>query len=196
MWLSIVAVLSSFIDSRVASLLVLTASICIVVALRMFERAEREAKTRGVHASMPFFVRLTYGWLIVAAVLQVIAFVRPEIGGMPNAARHALGVGFIAASVFTVGPRYLPAFFGAPKLFSPRLMFISLLFLNLGCAIRVVAQISAYSNLFEHAWLCLRAGAVCDAIAFLAFVVNMIATVAGTRTRVEQTIATLQTAAD
>jgi hypothetical protein len=34
-------------------------------AIRIFERAVSEPKTRGVHASFPFFVRLAYCWLLV-----------------------------------------------------------------------------------------------------------------------------------
>src|ERR1019366_2673940 len=40
-----------------------------IAPLRMCEPARQEAKTRGVHPSFPFFVRMAYGWLLVAALL-------------------------------------------------------------------------------------------------------------------------------
>jgi uncharacterized protein involved in response to NO len=46
---------------------------CAIVALRMFESSENEPKIRGVHFTFPFFVRMAYGWLLIAAALGVAA---------------------------------------------------------------------------------------------------------------------------
>ena len=94
-----------------------------IAALRMFEPARQEPKTRGVHPSFPFFVRMAYGWLLVAALLGVGAAVWDSSGGIWGASRHALTVGFIAVMVFCVGQRILPAFAGMRLLWSTRLMF-------------------------------------------------------------------------
>jgi len=78
----------------------------------MFEPARQEAKTRGVHPSFPFFVRMAYVWLLVAALLGAGAVIWDSSGGIWGASRHALTVGFIARMVFCVGQRILPAFAG------------------------------------------------------------------------------------
>ena len=97
-----------------------------IAALRMFEPARQEPKTRGVHPSFPFFVRMAYGWLLVAALLGVGAALWDSSGGIWGASRHALTVGFIAVMVFCVGQRILPAFAGMRLLWSTRLMFAGL----------------------------------------------------------------------
>jgi uncharacterized protein involved in response to NO len=56
-----------------AAALLLTASICAVFALRVFQRAHKPAKTLGVCGSVPYFVRGAYVWLLVAALLGVFA---------------------------------------------------------------------------------------------------------------------------
>jgi hypothetical protein len=173
--------LASLMMPRVGMLMMLVASCLFITALRIFEAPAREAKLRGVHTSMPHFVRLSYAWLIVSSVAALYAVAAPEVAGLASAARHALAVGFMAASLFAIAPRFLPAFFGAPRLFSARLMFFSLLFLNIGCGIRVVSQVAAYGNLFAHAWFCLRFGALFDALAFATFVFNIAATLRLTR---------------
>jgi hypothetical protein len=70
-------------------------AILAIAALRMFEPPQQEAKTRGVHPSFPFFVRMAYGWLLVAALLGVAAALWDSSGGIWGASRHALTVGFI-----------------------------------------------------------------------------------------------------
>src|SRR5215813_2678496 len=102
-------------------------------SLRLFESAERPAKTTGVHASFPSFVRLAYAWALIAAVLGVWASLTVTAPGIWGASRHALTVGFLAIMVFSIGSRVLPTFSGMKKLFSPRLMFWSLLLLSIGC---------------------------------------------------------------
>jgi len=117
-------------------LIVLSASLAIV-ALRIFAKPEKAAKTRGIHGSFPFFVRAAYVWLIVAASLGVWAANAANPIGLWGASRHALTVGFIAMMVFCIGQRVLPAFSGMRLLFSPRLMFAGLVLLSAGCILRV-----------------------------------------------------------
>ena len=73
----------------IGSWLFVVAAAMAVTALRMFERSEKEAKIRGVHSSFPFFVRMAYGWLLVAAVLGVAATRWDTSGGIWGASRHA-----------------------------------------------------------------------------------------------------------
>ena len=101
-----------------------------IAALRMFEAPQQEAKTRGVHRSFPFFIRMAYGWLLAAALLGVGAALWDSSGGIWGASRHALTVGFIAVMVLCVGQRILPAFAGMRLLWSTRLMFAGLALLT------------------------------------------------------------------
>jgi uncharacterized protein involved in response to NO len=86
-----------------ATVFFLMSTALAIAALGMFESARREPKTRGVHPSFPFFVRMAYGWLMVAALLGVGAALWDSSGGIWGASRHALTVGFIAVMVFSVG---------------------------------------------------------------------------------------------
>jgi hypothetical protein len=111
-----------------------------VAALRVFQPSVKPPKTAGVHSTFPLFVRFAYGWLLISAAVSVSAALWDRAGGLWGASRHALTVGFMAAMVFSIGQRVLPAFCGMRILYSPRLMFSSLALLNLGCFLRVVSE--------------------------------------------------------
>ncbi len=147
-----------------------------VAALRMFEPARQEPKTRGVHPSFPFFVRMAYGWLLVAALLGVGAVVWDSSGGIWGASRHALTVGFIAMMVFCVGQRILPAFAGMRLLWSTRLMFVGLVLLTIGCALRVSSEVLAYQGYANWAWSVLPISALLELAGITAFAMNIFGT--------------------
>ncbi len=144
-----------------------------IAALRMFEPARQEPKTRGVHPSFPFFVRMAYGWLLVAALLGVGAAIWDSSGGIWGASRHALTVGFIAVMVFCVGQRILPAFAGMRLLWSTRLMFAGLLLLTIGCTLRVSSEVLAYQGYANWAWSVLPVSAMLELAGITAFAVNI-----------------------
>ena len=144
-----------------------------IAALRMFEPARQEPKTRGVHPSFPFFVRMAYGWLLVAALLGVGAVVWDSSGGIWGASRHALTVGFIAVMVFCVGQRILPAFAGMRLLWSTRLMFVGLLLLTIGCTLRVSSEVLAYQGYANWAWSVLPVSAMLELAGITAFAINI-----------------------
>ena len=144
-----------------------------IAALRMFEPARQEPKTRGVHPSFPFFVRMAYGWLLVAALLGVGAVVWDSSGGIWGASRHALTVGFIAVMVFCVGQRILPAFAGMRLLWSTRLMFAGLLLLTVGCTLRVSSEVLAYQGYANWAWSVLPVSAMLELAGITAFAINI-----------------------
>ena len=128
----------------IGSWLFVVASAMAVTALRMFEPSDKEAKIRGVHSSFPFFVRMAYVWLVVAAILGVAATRWDTSGGIWGASRHALTVGFVSIMILSVGQRILPAFAGMRMLWSTKLMFTGLLLVTLGCTLRVTSEIIAY----------------------------------------------------
>ena len=145
-------------------------------ALRMFEPARQEAKTRGVHPSFPFFVRMAYGWLLAAALLGVGAALWDSSGGIWGASRHALTVGFIAMMVFCVGQRILPAFAGMRLLWSTRLMFAGLVLLTIGCTLRVSSEVLAYQGYANWAWSVLPVSALLELAGISAFAMNIFGT--------------------
>ncbi len=148
------------------------------IALRLFEAPQQPAKTRGVHASFPMFVRLAYAWLIVAGALGLWAARLENATGVWGASRHALTVGFVALMIFCVGQRILPAFSGMRLLFSTRLMFLSLLLISIGCAIRVGAEVLAYQGYAASAWSWLPTSAVIELTAVTLFAINILASFA------------------
>ena len=150
--------------------------ILAVAGLRIFEPAQREAKTRGVHTSFPYFVRAAYLWLAVASLLGVGAALSDHSGGMGGASRHALTVGFIAMMVLAVGQRILPAFAGMRPLWSTKLMFAALALLTAGCTLRVPAELLAYQGYADWAWHILPLSAVVELAGITAFALNLFGT--------------------
>ena len=145
-------------------------------ALRLFEPIQQAAKTKGVHATFPIFIRLAYLWAMVAAFLGIWASVVLDSHGIWGASRHALTVGFLATMVFSVGQRILPAFSGMRLLFSTKLMFLSLLLLAIGCLLRVSSEIIAYQGFGTWAWSWLPVSAVTEMSAVTMFAINLICT--------------------
>jgi hypothetical protein len=148
----------------------------VASGIRIFQSSVQPPKTRGVHPTFPLFVRLAYGWLLVAALLGVAAAIWDSSGGIWGASRHAFTVGFVSAMVFSIGQRVLPAFAGAHVLWSPRLMFAGLLLLTVGCAMRVSGEILAYQGYASWAWSVLPVSAVIELVAVTIFALNMTAT--------------------
>ena len=147
-----------------------------IAALRMFEASRQEAKTRGVHSSFPFFIRVAYGWLLVAALLGVAAAQWDSSGGIWGASRHALTVGFIAVMVLSVAQRILPAFVGMRLLWSTGLMFEGLALLTTGCTLRVACEVLAYQGYATWAWSVLPLSAILELAGLTVFTINIFGT--------------------
>jgi hypothetical protein len=160
----------------IATPLLLAASVLSVLAIHIFEPSKQEPKTRGIHKSFPVFVRLAYVWLLVAASLGVAASQWDTSGGFWGASRHALTVGFVGTMILAVGQRILPAFAGMRLLWSPRLMFIGLCLLTVGCTLRVFCEVLAYQEYAAWAWHLLPASALIELMALSVFTVNVLCT--------------------
>jgi hypothetical protein len=161
---------------QAAHWLLAIAAVVAVTAFHLFERPLQQAKTAGVHASFPAFVRMAYVWLVIATALGVCAVYFDHAHGWIGASRHALTVGFVSTMVFAIGQRVLPAFAGMRVLYSPRLMLVSLLLLNAGCLLRVSTEILAYENYWPAAWNALPWSAICELTAVTVFAANMLLT--------------------
>jgi len=158
---------------QIATLLLLIASILAAIALGVFVRTQKPAKTLGISPSFPVFVRGAYVWLLIAAALGVYAAQADANGGIWGASRHALTVGFLSTMVFAIGQRVLPAFCGMRILFSKRLMGASLAILNLGCLLRVASEVPAYEANLRAAWRILPVSAVTEFTAVTLFALNL-----------------------
>jgi hypothetical protein len=173
------AILAGFAGaSTLSAVLLPVAAVTALFAVRVWHKPVRAAKTTGVHPSFPWFVRIAYAWLLIAAALWVAAAWADHSGGIWGAARHALTVGFISTMVFSIGQRILPAFGGARILYSPGLMLASLTTLTLGCALRVSAEVPAYEGNSQIAWHVLPCSAIIELLAVTLFALNVLATFA------------------
>ena len=157
-------------------LTVLAATVLVILALGIFSQARKPAKTQGVHASFPYFVRSAYVWLLIAAALGIWAAVAVNPSGIWGASRHALTVGFISMMVFCVGQRVLPAFSGMRLLYSSKLMLAGLLALTCGCALRVAGEVLAYQKMLKSSWSWLPYSAVLELAAVTIFAMNLVLT--------------------
>ena len=153
--------------------LLLGGAVMAVVAIRFFEPTAKAPKTINVHGSFPVFIRIAYGWLLIAAALSIWASLAGQAAGIWGASRHALTVGFIAAMVFSVGQRILPSFCGMRVLWSPSLMLVMLVLLMIGCTFRVVSEILAYQGHAGWAWDVLPVSAVIEMTAVTLFAINL-----------------------
>lgn len=161
-----------FVSSMITALV---ASLLVILALGVFSRSEKAAKTQGVHGSFPYFLRSAYAWLLIAAALGIWAAAASNPSGIWGASRHALTVGFVSMMVFCVGQRILPAFSGMRLLFSTKLMFAGLLLLTCGCALRVSSEVLAYQEIVPRAWSWLPYSAVLELTAVTLFAINLFA---------------------
>ncbi len=153
------------------------AAVTVVFALHLIERPLGQAKVLGIHPSFPYFIRIAYAWLVIAGIMSIWAALADNHGGVWGASRHALTVGFAATMVFSIGPRILPHFCGVMRLFSTRLMFASLLLLQVGCTLRVSSEPLAYEGFSSSAWRVLPVSGMLELTAVLIFAVNIAVTI-------------------
>ncbi len=143
-------------------------------SLRVLEPSVRPAKVLGVHRSFPFFGRLPFAWLVIAALLPLTG----NSPGLLGASRHAFTVGFLGTLIFAIGPRILPSFLNSRELWSPRLMGWALGLLGAGCLVRVISEPLAYANLYPLFWRVLPVSAAIELTAVLVFAYNIVRTLA------------------
>jgi hypothetical protein len=159
--------------TKPATILLALSAVTIVFALHLTQRLHGPAKIQGIHPSFPSFIRLAYAWLVITGLMSIWAAFADQHGGIWGASRHALTVGFAATMVFSIGPRILPHFAGVHSIFSKRLMFLSLLFLQTGCLLRVSSEPLAYEGLFPFAWKVLPVSGMLELTGVLLFATNL-----------------------
>jgi hypothetical protein len=159
--------------SKPATILLVSSAVTIGFALHLTQRPQGRPKVQGIHPSFPSFIRLAYAWLVAAGSMSIWAAFVDQHGGIWGASRHALTVGFAATMVFSIGPRILPHFGGVHGIFSKRLMFFSLLLLQLGCTLRVSSEPLAYEGLLPFAWKVLPVSGMLELSGVLLFAANL-----------------------
>ncbi|GEM_PF-173400 len=163
-----------------ADALILMVTILAIHALRVLRPSVRPPKLAGVYRLYPQFIRLSYAWLLVGAVLGLAADIWGKEAGLGGASRHAVTVGFVATLIFALAPRLLPAFLGGRELYRVKLMAASLWALSMGCLLRVSSEAIAYSA-GGWAWHILPVSAMLELAAVLVFVFNMAITLGQAR---------------
>jgi hypothetical protein len=156
-----------------ATVLLALSAVTIGFAIHLTQRPHGQPKVQGIHPSFPTFIRLAYAWLVIAGSMSIWAAFADQRGGIWGASRHALTVGFAATMVFSIGPRILPHFGGVHGIFSKRLMFLSLLFLQTGCLLRVSSEPLAYEGLLPFAWKVLPISGMLELSGVLLFAANL-----------------------
>jgi uncharacterized protein involved in response to NO len=159
--------------SKAGTLFLACSAVMVVFALHLAQRPHGKAKVQGIHPSFPSFVRISYVWLVVAGCMSVWAAFADHNGGIWGASRHALTVGFAATMVFAMAPRILPHFTGVQAIFSKRLMFLSLILLDVGCLLRVSSEPLAYERILSLAWKVLPVSGMLELTAVLLFAANL-----------------------
>jgi hypothetical protein len=159
--------------TKPATILLALSAAAIGFALHLTQRLHGLAKIQGIHPSFPSFIRLAYAWLVITGLMSIWAAFADQHGGIWGASRHALTVGFAATMVFSIGPRILPHFGGVHSIFSKRLMFLSLLFLQTGCLLRVSSEPLAYEGLLPFAWKVLPISGMLELSGVLLFATNL-----------------------
>lgn len=175
--LNTVGVILGFLEHFFAAGLFLFAgAVTAIGAIRFFELAVKPAKTINIHRSFTVFIRIAYGWLLIAAALGIWGARAGSSPGVLGASRHALTVGFIATMIFCVGQRILPSFCGMRVLWRPKLMLVMLVLLMTGCTLRVASEIIAYQDYAAWAWTILPVSALIELTAVALFAINLVAT--------------------
>ena len=159
--------------TKAATVLLALGAAAIGFALHLTQRPHGRSKVQGIHPSFPSFIRVAYVWLVIGGSMSVWAAFADQHGGIWGASRHALTVGFAATMVFSIGPRILPHFAGVHSIFSKRLMFLSLLLLQLGCTLRVSSELLAYEGLLPFAWKVLPVSGMLELSGVLLFAANL-----------------------
>jgi len=171
---SIAGVVATYLSAlSVATVAFLIATLLVIDGLHVWTPAINPPKLVNVDPRFPWFVRLSYVWLLVSSILGMMAVPWDSSGGIWGASRHAITVGYVAGMVFAIGQRVLPAFSGMRVLWSTRLMFWSLLLLFTGCFLRVAAEPLAYEHIWAPAWKILPISAIIELTAVSAFAVNL-----------------------
>jgi hypothetical protein len=127
-------------------LLTLIGVVGYLVGVRLFEPAARESGRPHVTNPVRTWIRLAFGWLLVASVLQVALSLREMFGGPAasftelSATRHAITMGYLLVLLFAMAARILPGYSGW-ALQHPRFIGSTVYLLLAGALLRVLSEL-------------------------------------------------------
>ncbi len=153
----------------------------VLGGLKLFGAPTRPSGAPEVTESARRWLRLAFGWLVVASALAALAETRALlVGSTPDyfalsAARHALGQGFLLTLIVALGARILPGF-SAWAIVHPREVELLVSSVSLGAALRVAGELGLSFHLVAGPALAAAGGAV-GLGGFLGFAVTLTVTV-------------------
>lgn len=165
-----------------ATYLVAAAALSFPLLLNVFSPSQ-PIETGDTWQGYAKLIRLAYGWLMVAAALEVFYTTRQLAGGDPanwleaGAIRHILALGFITQMIFGVGSRALPVFSGK-KLYSLALVDASFILINAAVLLRV-APILFSTGTWDQRYGIIGISGFLGLLAVAAFGYNIIRTIRG-----------------
>jgi hypothetical protein len=116
--------------------------------LKLYRTPTRPSGAPGVTDPARRWIRLAFGWLVVANLLATFWATRALLQGSPpgffeiSAERHALAQGFILTIVVAYGSRILPGF-SAWATQTPRPVEAMIALITTGALLRVVGEVAA-----------------------------------------------------
>ena len=152
-------------------------SALVVLPWRLWRRPGRNTRSAA-------FIRLAYLWLGISLAMLMLLPVYQAISGLPfshayyGAIRHAVTVGFVSQMIVGVSTLVVPL--------SPRSATLrpTLIFLNLGCFLRVSLQVS--SDWTPHAFQLIGVSGLCELTGLLLWAGVLWRGLLGREPRVEQ----------
>ncbi len=153
----------------------LAGAVGYLYALRLYERPERTSTAPHVTDPTRTWARVAFGFLIVAAAVNVALSLLNVSGGvsttlMLSAARHALAQGFLLPIIVLMAARILPGY-SAVMMRQPALLAGLLWTLFVGAAMRSGGELLGG---YEGGWaMLLAAGATLSTAAFTVFAIGL-----------------------
>jgi len=167
--------------AAVGALLLLSAVVTYLWAIRLFESASLPVAEMGSGSGWLRAVRAAYGWLVVALLVQAEASIGAAMRGQPiawgtlGAARHAMALGFVTLLIVGMASRVIPVFAGKP-LWKSWLVDVAAGLLVASVAIRVPVEILAPYGSSAVADLLLTLSGPLAWFGLIAFTVNFVVT--------------------
>lgn len=159
-----------------ATYLVAVAALAFPLLLNVF-RPSQPSDTADPWQGYAKLIRSAYGWLVVAAALEIFFATRHLTGGAPanwleaGAIRHILALGFVTQMIIGVGSRALPVFAGR-RLYSRGLVDVSFVLINAAVLLRALPALTATGTWDQRYGLIGASGAL-GLLAVAAFAYNI-----------------------
>jgi len=146
--------------------------------LGIYRKAARPSTLPLITEPARRWIRIAFGWLVVAPILVALYTLPALLTGASGiaddvfevgAARHALGEGFLLTLIVALGARILPGY-SAWAIRHPRVSEILVMTLTAGAVFRVIGEVGIAQDV-EGSAVCATIGGTLSVSAFLVFAV-------------------------